>query len=89
VNSAIKAKPKFATCRPVEFQVCCTSLNVQKGFGHLGLYPSTVCLSAGIAFAHVNAEVTFEPEPSWLLPTTTYDLPKEIARVVHLRILLS
>jgi hypothetical protein len=33
-----------------------------------------------------NAEVTFEPEPSWLLPTTTYDLLKEIARVVHIRI---
>ena len=37
-------------------------------------------------FALANAEVTFEPEPSWLLPTTTYDLLKTIARVVYIRI---
>jgi hypothetical protein len=37
MNPAIKGKPKFVARRPVEFQVCCTSLNFQKSFGHLGL----------------------------------------------------
>jgi hypothetical protein len=37
VNPARKGKPKFVARRPAEFQVCCTSLNVQKSFGRLGL----------------------------------------------------